>query len=110
MYKENRDTNSIQPIANSEFTKANASQLSFAKSYLRTTNALGVWPISAIFSVIAVGERRELMAHFMRSRMLDVIVRFIVRCTEGSVEKVASGVILDSQTYGVIECLPALTN
>lgn len=49
------DTNSIQPATNAELAEANASrELSFAKGYLRTANALGVWPISLVSSLLAL--------------------------------------------------------
>jgi hypothetical protein len=59
------DTNSIQPITNTELKEASASkQVSFAHGYLRTTSALGVWPISAISSVAAVGLLTFFMGQF----------------------------------------------
>jgi hypothetical protein len=50
------DKNSIQPVTNSELREAKvSSELSFAEGYLRTTSALGVWPISLVSSLLAMG-------------------------------------------------------
>lgn len=65
------DTNSIQPVKNLELEEANTSEeLSFAKGYLRTTNALGVWPISLVSSLLTLG----LLAVFIDPTSLNFAV------------------------------------
>lgn len=55
-YMAGMDTNSMQPITNSELREVKGSaELSFAEGYLRTTSALGVWPISLFSSLLAMG-------------------------------------------------------
>lgn len=73
------DTNSIQPVGNSELREANPSgEISFADSYLRTTNALGVWPIATAFSVLAVGALTILMGPFFVFALNTVLSSYVI--------------------------------